>query len=94
LTPMAGAEVEKVSGGDYNGALRVDAVRPGSPAASQSVKVGDLLVGMQVGSQGYKTQRLSDITAILNRAAPDEKKIPFFLLRNGTFWSGTFPTGH
>ena len=94
LTPMPSAEVERVSGGDYNGALRVDAIRPDSPAAKQSVKVGDLLVGMQIGSQGYKTQRLSDITDILNRTSPQEKKIPFFLLRNGTFWSGSFPTGH
>ena len=95
LTPVSGEDVEKASNGVYSGGLRVDTVRPGSPSANQSLRPGDLLVGMQIGAtQGYKTLRMDDIQAILNRVPADQKKITFFILRERITMRGTFPTGN
>ncbi|MDD3469197.1 MAG: trypsin-like peptidase domain-containing protein [Thermoguttaceae bacterium] len=86
LTPASEQEVKQQSNGFYTGGLKVVAVRPGSPAANQSVQAGDMLVGLH----RWKTLKLSDIPEILGRIPPEEKNIKFYILRNGTTLSGTF----
>ena len=62
----------------YRGGLAVLGVRPGSPAARQGIRRGDVLVGMHV----WETVSLDNVKYILNR--PDFERIAplkFYILR-------------
>ncbi len=62
----------------YRGGLTVSDVRPDSPASSQGIRSGDILVGMHV----WETVSLDNVSYVLNR--PDFEKLDplkFYILR-------------
>jgi serine protease Do len=62
----------------YRGGLAIKAVRPGSPAANQGIRQGDVLVGMHV----WETVSLDNVSYVLNRSDFDEMApIKFYILR-------------
>lgn len=62
----------------YRGGMRVEAVRPGSPAAQQGIETGDILVGMH----RWETASDQDIQYIISRPDLVELgKIKFYVLR-------------
>jgi serine protease Do len=62
----------------YRGGMRVEAVRPGSPAAQQGIEQGDILVGMH----RWETASDQDIQYIITRPNLAEMgKIKFYVLR-------------
>ena len=64
----------------YRGGLTVTAVRPNSPAASQGIHKGDILVGMHI----WETVSLDNVSYILKRPDLDKKgPVKFFILRGG-----------
>jgi serine protease Do len=70
----------------YRGGLRVDEVRPESPAARQNIVPGDVLVGMQ----GWETASAQDIQYIVSLPNLDQiGKVKFYLLRGqNTLYQG------
>jgi serine protease Do len=71
----------------YHGGLRVTEVRPGSPAARQSIRRGDILVGMHV----WETVSLDNVDYILKR--PDVATLDplkFYILRDEGDYYGTY----
>lgn len=91
-----GVELEKIAAKDfrrrfktiYQGGLSVVAVRPGSPAASQGIHPGDVLVGMHI----WETVSLENVSYILNER-PDVTSngpVKFYILRGGKTFSGYF----
>ena len=73
--------------GAYRGALRVDEVRSGSPAAKERLERGDLLVGMHI----WETVRVDQVNWILNRSDfADILPLKFYIVRNGEPRSGRF----
>ena len=71
----------------YHGGLRVTEVRPGSPAARQSIRRGDVLVGMHV----WETVSLENVDYILKR--PDVATLDplkFYILRDEGDYYGTY----
>ncbi|MCE5266478.1 MAG: trypsin-like peptidase domain-containing protein [Planctomycetaceae bacterium] len=72
----------------YRGGLTVTAVRPNSPAASQGIAPGDVLVGMHL----WETVTLDNVAYILKR--PDFTSmgpVKFFILRGDETLYGFFP---
>jgi serine protease Do len=72
----------------YRGGLSVIEVRPNSPASSQGIVQGDVLVGMHV----WETATLENVAYILKR--PDFGKlapVKFFILRGDETLYGFFP---
>jgi serine protease Do len=62
----------------YRGGMRVEAVRPDSPAAKEGIMAGDILVGMH----RWETASDEDIQYIVNRPnLADMGKIKFYVLR-------------
>lgn len=62
----------------YRGGLNVLAVRPGSPAARQGIRRGDVLVGMHI----WETVTLDNVAYILNRPDFTElEPVKFYILR-------------
>jgi serine protease Do len=62
----------------YRGGMRVDAVRPNSPAALEGMQPGDILVGMH----RWETSSEDDIKYIISRPNfADMGKIKFYVLR-------------
>jgi serine protease Do len=71
----------------YRGGLEIVAVRPNSPAASQGIVPGDILVGMHV----WETASIDNVAYILKR--PDFAKlnpVKFFILRGDETLYGFF----
>lgn len=71
----------------YHGGLRVVEVRPGSPAAEQGMKRGDVLVGMHI----WETLSLENVAYVLNR--PDFQSLlplKFYVLRGSKPLYGYF----
>jgi serine protease Do len=62
----------------YHGGMRVDAVRPNSPAALEGMQPGDILVGMH----RWETASEQDIKYIISRPNfADMGKVKFYVLR-------------
>ncbi len=77
LEPIPGDVFQKLNT-RYRGGLRVTAVRPGSPAAAEGIRRGDVLVGMHV----WETISLDNVRYILNR--PDFSQLrplKFYIVR-------------
>jgi serine protease Do len=69
----------------YRGGLSVVEVRPGSPAAKQGIRRGDVLVGMHV----WETISLENVSYVLNR--PDFAQLTplkFYILRGSETYLG------
>jgi len=74
----------------YRGGLAVRAVRPNSPAASQGILPGDVLVGMHV----WETISLNNVSYVLKRADVEKfSPVKFFILRDGETLYGYLPLG-
>jgi serine protease Do len=72
----------------FRGGLLVAAVRPDSPASRQSIRPGDVLVGMHI----WETISIENVSYILNR--PDLNTVApvkFFILRGNETLYGYFP---
>ena len=64
----------------YRGGMRVQAVRPDSPAGRQGIRAGDILVGMHV----WETISKDNVQFVLNHGDFDSfQPIKFFILRGG-----------
>jgi serine protease Do len=62
----------------YRGGMRVDSVRPGSPAAEEGILPGDILVGMHK----WETASQQDIDYIISRPSLGQMgKLKFYVLR-------------
>jgi serine protease Do len=65
--------------------MRVVEVRPGSPAAKEGIRSGDILVGMH----GWETASTQDIDYIVTRPNLGEiGSMKFYVLRNKTMLYG------
>ena len=62
----------------YAGGLRIEKVRPGSPAKSQGIQVGDILVGLHE----WETVSLDDMSYIVNQPIVLQQPIQFYILRS------------
>lgn len=72
----------------YRGGLAIVAVRPNSPAATQGLKIGDVLVGMHI----WETISMENLSYILKR--PDFatlSPVKFFILRGDETLYGFLP---
>ena len=77
VTPVDKRTIRRINP-RYNGGLRVDQVRAGSPAAEQGIRRGDLLVGMHK----WETVSLDNMAYILkNEEFNGAPRVKFFLLR-------------
>ena len=88
LKPIAPDEFRKNHQTRYRGGLSVTAVRPNSPAASQGIVPGDVLVGMHI----WETVTLENVAYILKR--PDFASlspVKFFILRGDETLYGYLP---
>lgn len=88
LKPMVSEEFRKSHQTRYRGGLTVTAVRPNSPAASQGIVPGDVLVGMHI----WETVTLENVAYILKR--PDFSTlspVKFFILRGDETLYGYLP---
>jgi serine protease Do len=86
LEPVPADEFEQFKT-HYRGGLSISDVRPGSPAARQGIRAGDVLVGMHI----WETVSLENVEYILNRldaAALDPLK--FYILRDDGEFYGTY----
>jgi len=72
----------------YRGGLEVKSVRPGSPAANQGIRPGDVLVGMHI----WETISLDNVAYVLNRPdLPNFSPVKFFILRGNETLYGYLP---
>lgn len=88
LKSIAPEEFRKNHQTRYHGGLSVAAVRPNSPAASQGIVPGDVLVGMHI----WETVTLENVVYILKR--PDVARlspVKFFILRGDETLYGYLP---
>ncbi len=72
----------------YHGAMKVTAVRPGSPAEAQGIQIGDLLLGVD----GMQTITNAHIRRLADRESGlvAKKKVKFYIIRNGQALFGHF----
>lgn len=78
ITPVSGSQLRKIHA-NYNSGLRVDRVRPGSPAAREGIRPGDILVAMH----GWRTESVENLLYVLalkDVAAGNE--VVFYVIRN------------
>ena len=77
ITPVDKRSIRRINS-RYNGGLRVDQVRAGSPAAQQGIRRGDILVGMLK----WETVSLDNMAYILKHDDYNNaSRVKFFLLR-------------
>ena len=78
LKPVPADEFHAAHPTRYRGGLSVTAVRPGSPAASQGIVPGDVLVGVHI----WETVSLENVAYILKRPEfASLSSVKFFILR-------------
>jgi serine protease Do len=90
LQPIPADEFRATHQTRYRGGLKIISVRPNSPAASQGIQPGDVLVGMHL----WETISLENVTYILNR--PDFANlnpVKFFILHGNETLFGYLPIG-
>ena len=77
-----------IIGTKYRGAMKVTAVRSGGPAESESIRVGDLLLGVD----GLQTTSDEDIRGLAGRESTllANKRVKFYILRNSQTLFGHF----
>lgn len=88
LKPISQDEFRRQYQTGYRGGLAVTAVRPGSAAAGQGIRSGDVLVGMHI----WETISLENVAYIINR--PDFASltpVKFFILRGNETLYGYLP---
>jgi serine protease Do len=88
LRALPAEEFKELNQTRYRGGLSIVAVRPNSPAATQGIKAGDVLVGMHI----WETVSLENIAYILKR--PDFNSlspVKFFILRGDETLYGYLP---
>jgi len=88
LKPISQDEFRRQFQTGYRGGLAVTAVRPGSAAAGQGIRPGDVLVGMHI----WETISLENVAYIINR--PDFASltpVKFFILRGNETLYGYLP---
>lgn len=69
----------------YAGGLRIEKVRPGSPAKNQGMQVGDILVGLHE----WETVSMDDIQYIVNQPIVLQQPIQFYILRSRQAFFGS-----
>jgi serine protease Do len=86
LTPVGATEFKQYQS-RYRGGLMIGEVRPGSPAARQGLRHGDVLVGMHI----WETVSLDNVNYILNRPDfTDLDPVKFYILRGTETLYGHF----
>ena len=88
LKPIPGKQFRAEYQTSYRGGLSVTAVRPGSPAAKQGIRTGDVLVGMHI----WETVSVDNVSYVLKRR--DFNKLTplrFFILRGNQTLFGYLP---
>jgi serine protease Do len=88
LKPISASQFRAKYRTSYRGGLSVTAVRPGSPAATQGIRPGDVLVGMHI----WETISLDNVSYVLKR--PDFSRLTplkFFILRGNQTLFGYLP---
>ena len=88
LKPIPTDEFRKTHTTHYRGGLAVVAIRPDSPAASQGILPGDVLVGMHI----WETLTLENVAYIIKR--PDFATlgpVKFFIVRGDETLYGYLP---
>jgi serine protease Do len=69
-----------IRGSRYRGGMQITGVRPGSPAANNGLKEGDILVGLHI----WETVNADNVSYVLDH--PDLSKfapLKFYILRSG-----------
>jgi serine protease Do len=69
----------------YAGGLRIEKIRPGSPASNQLIQVGDILVGLHE----WETASLDDMNYIVNQPVVLQQPIQFYILRGRKAFYGS-----
>ena len=88
LKPIPADEFRQTHATHYRGGLEVVAVRPYSPAASQGIMPGDVLVGMHI----WETLTLDNVAYILKRSDfASAGPVKFFILRGDETLYGYLP---
>jgi len=87
VEPMSTSQFRQLTS-RYRGGLRVTAVRPGSPVASQGIHRNDILVGMHV----WETVSLENLAYVINRKDLSElQPLKFYILRGRETLYGYLP---
>jgi len=87
LVPASKEDCQR-SASRYRGGMRVQAVRPDSPASRQNIRPGDILVGMHV----WETISKDNVLYVLNHADLDNfQPVKFFILRGDETLYGFMP---
>ena len=87
LTPVPEKSL-RMTTSDYDGGLRVTAIKPDGPADQQGIRSGDVLVGMHK----WETVSLDNVQFILNH--PDlrtTEPVKFYIVRRGETLFGHLP---
>jgi len=88
LKPIPAQEFRAAHHTRYRGGLAVSEVRPESPAASQGIRPGDVLVGMHV----WETVSLENVSYVLKRTdLATISPLKFFILRGNETLYGYLP---
>jgi serine protease Do len=69
----------------YAGGMRVEKVRPGSPAKGQGIQPGDVLVGLHE----WETASWEDMNYVMAHPIIDQQPIQFYILRNRQAFFGS-----